>query len=102
MFILRLHYIAADHFIIQFLATGSAPAAQLWAHCTALYAAVPLVNLYGVAEVSSFHCDIRASFATAFHNWRTKNGIPLKTVARALQVSIATVSTWESGKRFPT
>ena len=47
------------------------------------------------------HCDIRASFATAFRNWRRKNRIPLKKVARELGLSVATINSWESGKRFP-
>jgi transcriptional regulator with XRE-family HTH domain len=55
-----------------------------------------------VAESSKFNCDVRASFATAFRNWRHKNNIPLKKVARDLGLSIATVSAWELGSRFPT
>ena len=49
-----------------------------------------------------FHCDVRASFATAFSNWRHKNRIPLKTIAKDLGFSISTVSSWESGECFPT
>ena len=49
-----------------------------------------------------FHCDIRASFATAFSNWRLKNKIPLKAIAKHLGVSTSTVSSWESGECFPT
>jgi hypothetical protein len=48
-----------------------------------------------------FHCDARASFAVAFGNWRRKNKIQLKNIARDLGVSISTVSSWEMGKRFP-
>jgi transcriptional regulator with XRE-family HTH domain len=55
-----------------------------------------------VAKKSNFQYDVRASFATAFRNWRLKNNMPLKEVAMDLGVSIATVNTWESGKRFPT
>jgi transcriptional regulator with XRE-family HTH domain len=55
-----------------------------------------------VAPKSNLHCDIRASFATAFRNWRLKNNVPLKTIAQDLGVSIATVNSWESGTRFPT
>jgi transcriptional regulator with XRE-family HTH domain len=55
-----------------------------------------------VAQESKLHCDIRASFATAFRNWRLKSDIPLKKIATDLGVSIATVNSWESGKRFPT
>ena len=47
-------------------------------------------------------CDIRASFATAFRNWRQKENIPLKKIAADLGVSSATISLWELGKRFPT
>lgn len=46
-------------------------------------------------------CDIRASFATAFRNWRRANKLPLKKIAADLGVSISTVDLWESGKRFP-
>jgi transcriptional regulator with XRE-family HTH domain len=55
-----------------------------------------------VAEESNLYCDIRASFATAFRNWRQKRNIPLKQVAMDLGVSIGTVNSWESGRRFPT
>jgi transcriptional regulator with XRE-family HTH domain len=37
----------------------------------------------------------------AFRNWRVKNKVTLKAVARDLGVSISTVSSWESGERFP-
>ena len=49
-----------------------------------------------------FHCDVRASFATAFSSWRRKNRIPLKKIAKDLGVSISTVSSWELGENFPT
>jgi transcriptional regulator with XRE-family HTH domain len=55
-----------------------------------------------VAQEKDFHCDIRASFATAFRNWRQKNNLPLKKIAKELGVSVATVNAWEQGKRFPT
>jgi len=55
-----------------------------------------------VAQESKLHCDIRASFATAFRNWRLANNVPLKKVAADLGVSAVTVSYWELGKRFPT
>jgi transcriptional regulator with XRE-family HTH domain len=55
-----------------------------------------------MAPKPKFHCDIRASFATAFSNWRQKNGILLKHIAKDLGVSISTVSSWESGECFPT
>lgn len=55
-----------------------------------------------VAPKSSFRCDVHASFATTFSNWRRKNNIPLKKIAKDLGVSISTVSSWESGQRFPT
>jgi transcriptional regulator with XRE-family HTH domain len=48
------------------------------------------------------HCQIRASFTIAFRNWRLTNNIPLKKIARDLGLSIATINSWESGKRFPT
>ena len=52
-------------------------------------------------EQPELHCDIRASFAHAFRNWRLSAGVPLKTVASDLGLSIATVSAWELGQRFP-
>jgi transcriptional regulator with XRE-family HTH domain len=55
-----------------------------------------------VEPKSKFHCDIRASFATAFRNWRVKSNIPLKKIAWDLNVSVATINSWELGKRFPT
>jgi transcriptional regulator with XRE-family HTH domain len=61
-----------------------------------------LAQASAVPPKSNLHCDIRASFATAFKNWRLKNDIPLKNVAKDLGVSIATVNSWELGERFPT
>ena len=55
-----------------------------------------------MAPKVKLHCDIRASFAIAFRTWRQKMHIPLKKIAADLGVSIATVSLWEAGKRFPT
>jgi transcriptional regulator with XRE-family HTH domain len=55
-----------------------------------------------VAEKSRFQCDLRASFATAFRNWRLKNHIPLKKIARDLGLSVSTVNSWELGEQFPT
>ena len=46
-------------------------------------------------------CDIRGCFATAFRNWRLKNNIPLKKIAKDLRLSVATVNSWELGERFP-
>ena len=54
-----------------------------------------------MAQKTNLHCDIRASFAIAFHNWRLKNKTPLKKIAADLGVSIATVNNWELGKQFP-
>jgi transcriptional regulator with XRE-family HTH domain len=51
---------------------------------------------------SNSNCDIRASFATAFGTWRRSNNIPLKQVAKDLGLSVATINSWELGKRFPT
>lgn len=47
------------------------------------------------------HCDIRASFATAFRNWRLKQKVPLKKIARDLGLAVSTVNSWELGERFP-
>ena len=55
-----------------------------------------------MARKPQFHCDVRASFATAFSNWRRKSQLPLKRIARDLGLSISTVSSWESGECFPT
>jgi len=55
-----------------------------------------------VAQKTASHCDIRASFATAFRKWRVKRNIPLKKIAKDLGLSIATISKWELGERFPT
>ena len=54
-----------------------------------------------VAQERYFHCDIRASFACAFGNWRRKHKIPLKRIASDLGVSVSTVSSWESGQCLP-
>jgi len=55
-----------------------------------------------VTQKTAPHGDIRASFAAAFKEWRAKKKIPLKKIARDLGLSIATISKWESGERFPT
>ena len=55
-----------------------------------------------MTPASAFHCDIRASFATAFTNWRRKRHLPLKQVALDLGVAVSTISSWERGARFPT
>ena len=49
-----------------------------------------------------FSCNVRASFAVAFRNWRLKNNIPLKKIAMDLGLAISTVNSWELGERFPT
>ena len=51
---------------------------------------------------TSFHCDIRTSFAKAFGYWRRKNQVTLKEIAEGLGLSVATVNSWELGERFPT
>jgi len=55
-----------------------------------------------VTRNSNSHCDIRTSFATAFRNWRVKNNIPLKKIAKDLGLAVSTVNSWELGERFPT
>ncbi len=35
------------------------------------------------------------------HRWRERNRLPLRSIAEYLGVTCATVSCWESGKRFP-
>ena len=46
-------------------------------------------------------CDIRANFAKAFGAWRRKNNHTLKHIAAELGITLATVSLWERGERFP-
>jgi hypothetical protein len=60
-----------------------------------------LVHTPAVAQNPPIRCDVRTNFAIAFGNWRRKKRIPLKKVARDLDVSISTVSFWESGRGFP-
>ncbi len=55
-----------------------------------------------VGRKAQFHCDVRASFATALRNWRRKHKIPLKAIATDLGLSISTIASWESGEYFPT
>ncbi len=55
-----------------------------------------------VTPKPKFQCDVRASFATAFRNWRVKNNVPLKTIAKELGLAVSTVNSWELGERFPT
>ena len=54
-----------------------------------------------MAKKPALKCDIGASFAIAFKNWRRKNKVPLKQVAADLGLSVNTISLWELGKRFP-
>ena len=53
------------------------------------------------AQRTKLRCDIRATFATAFRNWRLREKIPLKKLATDLGLTVATISLWELGKRFP-
>ena len=55
-----------------------------------------------MAKKKKFRWDPCASFAMAFKNWRRKNNIPLKKIARDLGLAVSTVSSWELGERFPT
>jgi len=52
-------------------------------------------------QLQESHFNIKASFAMALGNWRRKNRVPLKQLASDLGLSIATVSAWERGERFP-
>ena len=61
-----------------------------------------MVYALPVAKKPKSRCDIRASFATAFRNWRLKNNVPLKKVAKDLGLSVSTINSWELGERFPT
>jgi transcriptional regulator with XRE-family HTH domain len=54
-----------------------------------------------VAQKPQLKCDIGASFAIAFKNWRQKHKLPLKKVAADLGLSVNTINLWEMGKRFP-
>ena len=49
-----------------------------------------------------FKCNFRRCFADTFREWRRKKRIPLKQVAIETGFSIATISKWERGERFPT
>lgn len=49
-----------------------------------------------------FKCNVRQSFADAFRDWRRRKQIPLKQIAAELGFSVATISKWERGERFPT
>jgi ribosome-binding protein aMBF1 (putative translation factor) len=69
--------------------------------CSALDGRASFVQTRVVAQEQQVW-DVRASFARAFRDWRRRNGLPLKTVARDLGLSISTVSSWESGRSFPT
>src|SRR5512146_814503 len=51
---------------------------------------------------AQINCDVRASFATAFGNWRRQKKLPLKRIAHDLGVSLSTISSWELGQAFPT
>ena len=55
-----------------------------------------------MAQKPKLRCDIRASFAIAFKNWRQRENVPLKQVATDLGLSVNTIDMWELGKRFPT
>lgn len=55
-----------------------------------------------MAPKSKSQCDIRASFASAFRNWRVKNHVSLKQIAKDLGLAVSTINSWELGERFPT
>ncbi len=57
---------------------------------------------FRVPQPPEFRCNIRASFATAFKNWRRKSKVPLKKIAADLGLSVAIINKWERGERFPT
>ena len=44
---------------------------------------------------------LQALFGRRLRAWRERNGLPLKAIASDLGVSVATVSAWERGDRFP-
>jgi transcriptional regulator with XRE-family HTH domain len=49
-----------------------------------------------------FHCEIQSNFSKVFRKWRKASKIPLKKIAFDLGLSIATISSWETGRKFPT
>ena len=49
-----------------------------------------------------FKCNFRRCFAETFREWRRRKRIPLKQVAAETGFSVATISKWERGERFPT
>jgi len=42
-----------------------------------------------------------AAFAAKMRNWRRSSRMPMKEVAMDIGISVATVSEWEHGNRFP-
>jgi transcriptional regulator with XRE-family HTH domain len=54
-----------------------------------------------MTQERKIQCDVCASFATAFTNWRLKNKVPLKQIAQDMGLSISTVSAWGTGDHFP-
>ena len=69
-------------------------------HCLHFRGTFPLRKSL-IPPKQKFQCDVRASFAKALGNWRHKYNVPLKQVADDLGLSIATVSAWQTGRRFP-
>jgi hypothetical protein len=59
-------------------------------NCSAIFLFRNARPLYvaGVAQQQKFHCDVCASFATAFRNWRLKHHIPLKRIASDLGLAV--------------
>jgi predicted transcriptional regulator len=55
-----------------------------------------------VLREPGFKCNIRKCFADSFREWRRQQRLPLKQVATELGFSVATISKWERGERFPT
>ena len=45
--------------------------------------------------------NLQLRFGRRVHAWRKERGLPLKSVAHDLKLSVAIVSQWENGLRFP-
>ena len=47
------------------------------------------------------HCLAAVAFGSHLREWRDHNNVSLKELAADLEISVSTVSAWETGRRFP-
>ncbi|MCF7668528.1 MAG: helix-turn-helix domain-containing protein [Verrucomicrobia bacterium] len=52
-------------------------------------------------KIQQKNLDISSLFASRLRCWRKSRQIPIKQIAADLNVSVAVVSSWEHGTRFP-